>query len=148
MANAPPWRERLCEGMWCMPSLESSPTQAIRWLTIFVGSYLLLKGLINRFHHGFANFDRLEGRQLWLYPRHRRPAHENGSLRASQGHHQCPGPSKGYDQRSSEASRPPRLYHHRLGVSFHLEVLVIAMLFPWHQVETLHCLPPANGRSN
>ena len=87
LANALPWRRQLHEGMQCMPSLETSPTQAIRWLTIFAGFYPLLEGLIDRFCHGFANFDGLEGRQLWLNPCHCRPAHENGSLQASQGHH-------------------------------------------------------------
>ena len=148
LANAPPWRRRLCEGMQCMPSLESSPTQAIRWLTILASSYPLLERLIDGFRHGFANFDGLEGRQLWLNPCHCRPAHKDGSLRASQGHHQCLGPSRGHYRHSSEASRPPRLNRHRPGVSFHLEVLVIAMLFPRHQAETLHRLPPANGRPN
>ena len=131
-----------------MPSLKSSPTQAIWWLTILAGSYLSLEGLINGFRHGFANFDGLEGRQLWLNPRHRRPAHEDGSLRASQGHHRCPGPSRGHYQRSSEASRPPRLNRHQPGVFFHLEVLVIAMLFPRHQAETLYRLLLTNGRPN
>ena len=148
LANAPPWHRRLREGMRCMPSLENSPTQAIRWLTILAGSYPLLEGLINRFCHGFANFNKLEGRQLWFNPCHRQPAHEDGSLQASQGHHQCLGPSRGHYWRSSEVSRPPRLNRHRPGVFFHLEVLVIAMLFPWYQAETLHRLLSANRRPN
>ena len=148
LANAPPWHRRLREGMRYMPSLESSPTQAIRWLTILAGSYPSLEGLIDGFRHGFANFDGLEGRQLWLNPRHCRPAHEDGSLRASQGHHRCPGPSKGHYQRSSEASRPPRLNCHWLGVFFHLEVLIIAMLFLRHQAEIFHRLSAANERPN
>ena len=146
LANALPWRQWLYEGMQCMPSLENSPTQAIRWLTILAGSYLLLDGLINRFCHGFANFDELEKRQLWLNPCHYRPAHKDGLLQASQGHYRCSGPSKDHYWRSSKASRPPRLNCHRPGVFFYLEVLVIAMLFPRHQVKTLHCLLLTNKR--
>ena len=148
LVNTPLWRHPLREGIQFMSSLESSPTQAIQWLTILAGSYPLLEGLIDGFRHGFANFDGLEGRQLWLNPRHRRPAHEDGSLRASQGYHRCPGPSRGHYRHSSKASRPPRLNCYRPGVFFHLKVLVIAMLFPRHQAETLHRLPPANGRPN
>ena len=132
LANAPPWRQLLCEGMQCMPSLENSPTQAIWWLAILAGSYPLLKRLINRFCHGFANFNGLKERQLWLNPCHCQPAHKNSSLQVSQGHHQCPGPSRDNYWRSSEAWRLPRLNRHRPKVFFHLEVLVIAMLFPWH----------------
>ena len=148
LANALLWCQRLCEGVQYMPSLKSSPTQAIQWLTILAGSYLLLKKLIDGFCHGFANFDGLERKQLWLNPRHRWPAHKDGSLQASQGHHQCPGPSRDHYQRSSEASRPPRLNRHRPGVSFHLKVLVIAMLFPRHQAETLYRFLPTDGRSD
>ena len=131
-----------------MPSLESSPTQAIRWLTILAGSYPLLEGLIDGFCHGFANFNGLEERQLWLNPCHYWLAYKDNSLQASQDYHQCSGPCKGYHRRSGEASRLPRLDHHRPGVSFHLKVLVIAMLFPRHQAETLYRLPPTNGRSD
>ena len=146
LANAPPWRQQLRKKMQCMPSLKSSPTQAIRWLTILAGSYLLLEGLIDRFCHGFTNFDGLKGRQLWLNPCHCWPAHKDGLLQASQGHHWCLRPSRGHYQRSSKVSQPPRLNCHRLGVFFHLEVLIIAMLFSWHQAETLHCFSPTNGQ--
>ena len=44
-----------------MFGLESSPTQALSWLTIFAGSYPPLEEFIDRFYHGFANFDGLEG---------------------------------------------------------------------------------------
>ena len=146
LANAPPWRRRLREGMRCMPSLKSSPTQAIRWLTILAGSYPLLEGLIDGFCHRFANFNGLEKRQLWLNLCHRRPAHKDDLLQASQGHHQCPRPCRGYHQRSGEASRPLRLDQHQPGVSFHLEVLVITMLFPRHQIETLYRLLSTDRR--
>ena len=146
LANTWLWRWRLWKGMQCMPSLESSLAQAIRWLTILAGFYLSLKGLINGFCHGFANFDWLKKRQLWLNPCHCQPAHKDGLLQVSQGHYQYLGPCKSHHQRSGETSRPPRLNHHQPGVSFHLEVLVIAMLFPRHQAKTLYRLPPVNGR--
>ena len=146
LANALPWHQRQCKGMQYMPSLESNSTQAIQWLTILADFYPLLEKLIIWFCHGFANFDRLEKRQLWLNSYHCQPAHKDDSLQASQGHYQCLGPCRGHYWRNGEASRPLKLDHHRLGVFFHLEVLVIAILFPWHQAETLYCLPPANGR--
>ena len=148
LANAAPWCRQLRKGMQYMPSLESCPTQAIRWLTILADSYPLLKKLIDRFCHKFIDFDGLEGRQLWLNPCHRWPTHKDGSLRASQDHHWCPGPSRGHYRRSSEASRPPRLNCHQPGVLFHLKVLVIALLFLRHQTETLHHLLLTNERPN
>ena len=60
--------------MQYMPSLKNSPTQAIRWLSILAGFYPSLEKLIDRFCHGFANFNRLKGRQLWLNPYHCQPA--------------------------------------------------------------------------
>ena len=134
--------------MRCMSSLENSPTQAIWWLTNLAGSYPLVERFIDKFYHGFANFDGLKGKQLWLNPRHRRLAHEDGSLQASQDHHWCPGPCRSHHRRSGEASRPPRLDHHWPGVFFYLEVLAIAMLFSWHQAETLHRLLPIDGWSD
>ena len=41
--------------------LKNSPTQALWWLTILAGCYPLLEGFIDRFCHGFASFDGLEG---------------------------------------------------------------------------------------
>ena len=146
LTNAPPWLWGLREEMRCMPGLESSPTQALWWLTILADSYPPLEGFIDGFCHWSTNFDRLEGRQLRLNPRHRRSAHKDGSLRTSQGHHRRPGPCWGHHRRCSEASRPPGLNRHRLGVALHLKVLVIAMLFPRHQAETIYCLPPADKR--
>ena len=132
--------------MQCMPSLKSSPIQAIQLLTILVNSYPLLEELIDRFCHGFANFDGLKRRQLWLNPCHCWLTHKNGLLRASQGYYWCPRSSRSYYQRSNEASRPPRLNCHQPKVAIHLEIRVIALLFPWHKVETLYRLPFTNGR--
>ena len=148
LANVPLWRWRLHEEMQCMFSLKSNPTQAIRWLTILAGFYPLLKRLINKFCHGFANFDRLERRQLWLNPCHHQLAHKDDSLQVSQSHHWCPEPCKDHHQYSGEASRPLRFNCHQPGVAFHLKVLIITMLFFWHQVETFHCLPPTDRRSD
>ena len=132
--------------MQYMLSLESNPTQAIWWLTILIGFYSLLERLINRFCYSFANFDGQKKRQLWLNPCHYQLANKNDLLQASEGYYQCFGPSKGYYWHSSDISRPPRLNYQRPGVFFHLEILVIAMLFPRHQAETFYHLTPANGR--
>ena len=144
LANALPWRQRLYKEMRCMPGLKSSLAQALWWITIFANSYLSLEGFIDKFYHLFTNFDRLEVRQLWLNPCHCQLAHKNGSLQASQGHHQRPGPCWSHHQRGSEISRPLRLNCHWPGVVFHLKVLVITMLFPRHQVEAIYCFPPAD----
>ena len=148
LANVLPWRQGLYKGMQCMLSLKSSPTQALWWLTILANFYPPLEGFIDGFCHGFASFDGLEGGQLWLDTCHRQPAHEDGSLRASQGHHRCSGPCWGHHRRGSEASRPPGLNRHRPGVALHLEVLVIAMLFPRHQAEAINRLPSSDGWPN
>ena len=148
LANTLPWQWWLYEEMQCMSSLGNSPTQTIWWFTILANSYLLLKKLINRFYHKFANFDGLEGRQLWFNLCHRQLAHKYDLLQASQGHHWCFGLCRGHHQRSSEASRPPRLDYHQSGVAFHLKILVITMLFSWHQVETLHHFLSIDKRSD
>ena len=134
--------------MQYLPSLESSLIQAIWWLTIFTNSYLLLKGLINKFCHKFANFDRLKGRQLWLNPRYHQSAHKDSLLQANQGNYQCPGPCKRHYQYSDNPSQPLRLNCHWLGVVFHFKVLIIAMLFLWHQIETFHCFLPIDKQSD
>ena len=59
-----------------------------------------MEGFIDGFCHGFANFDGLEGGQLWLNTRHRRPAHKDGSLRASQGYHRWVSYEEDLDPRS------------------------------------------------
>ena len=112
-----------------MSDLRNSPAQALWWFTILASFYLLLKGFINGFYHWFSNFDRLEGRQLWLNPRHCQSAHKDSSLWASQGQHWRSESCWGHYQRGNEASRPPRLNHHRPRVAFHFKVLLIAMLF-------------------
>ena len=63
-------------------------------------------------------------------------------------HHQYSRPCRSHYQHSVEVLRPPRLDHHQPGVSFYLEVLVITMLFLWHQAETLHRLPSTDRRSD
>ena len=92
LANAPPWRQGLCKGIWCMPGLKSNSTQALWWLIIFANSYLPLEGFINRFSHGFTNFNGLEGRQLQLNPCYYWLAHKDGSLQTNQGHYWRLGP--------------------------------------------------------
>ena len=129
-----------------MSSLKSSLTQAIRWLTILACSYLPLEKFINRFCHGFANLNRLEGRQLWLNLCHRWLAHKDSPLQTSQGYHQCPKPCWGHYQCGSEALRPSKLNCHWLRVTIYLEILVIAILFPQHKAETLHCLLSTDGQ--
>ena len=134
--------------MQCMLSLKSNLTQAIRLLRILAGSYLLLKRLIDGFCHRFANFDGLEGRQLWFNPCHYWPAYKDDSLRASQGYYQYSKPCKRHYQCSGEALWSPKLDQHQSRVSFHLKILVIAMLFPQHQAETFYRLLPINKRSD
>ena len=73
--------------MQCMLSFESIMTQAIWWLTILADSYLLLERFINEFYYRFANFDRLEEKQLWLNLCYRQPAHKDSLLQASQDYH-------------------------------------------------------------
>ena len=96
--------------MQCMLGLKSSPTQALWWLIILASSYPPLKRFINRFCHGFASFDGLEGGQQWLNTRHCRLAHKDGSLQTSQGHHQCPRPGRGHYWHASETPQAPRLW--------------------------------------
>ena len=132
--------------MQYMLSLESSPTQAIRCLIILNGSYPSLERFINRFYHGFANLNGLKKSKLWLNPRHCLSAHEDGLLQSGQDNHQCPEPGWGHHQRGSEVSQPLRLNCHQLGIAIHLEILIIAMLFPWHQTETLYHLLSIDGR--
>ncbi len=62
-------------------------------LTIAAGTYASLEG---RFCHGVAHFHQLERRQLWLDPSHHWPAHENGTLSASQGHNWCSWPHRSH----------------------------------------------------
>ena len=128
-----------------MLGLKSSLPQALWGLTIFAGAHPPLERIINGFCHWSTNFDRLEGRQLQLNPRHCRLAHKDGSLQASQGHHRRPGPGRGHHRRGSETARAPRLDRHQPGVTFHLEVLVIAMLFLRHQAEAINRLPSSDG---
>ena len=127
-----------------MFGLKSSLAQALWWLTIIANSYPLLEEFIDGFCYWSTNFDGLEKRQLRLNPCHRRLAHKDGLLQTSQGHHRRPGPCWGHHRRGSEASRPPGLNRHRPGVALHLEVLVIAMLFPRHQAEAINPLPSSN----
>ena len=148
MANALPWRQRLYEGMQRMPGLKNSPAQGLWWFIIFASSYLSLERFIDGFCHWCTSFDGLEERQLWLNPCHRQSAHKNNLLRASEGHHQYPKPCWGHYWRGSEALRPPRPNCHRPGVAFHLKVLVIAMLFPWHQAEAINRLPSSDRWPN
>ena len=70
-----------------MSDLESSLTQALWWFIILAGSYLLLEGFINRFYLGFANFNGLEGWQLWLDACYCQLAHKDGLLQTSQGYY-------------------------------------------------------------
>ena len=131
--------------MRCMFGLESSPAQTLWWLTILANSYPPLERFINAFCHWSTNFDGLEGRQLWLNLCHRSSAHKDGSLWISQGHHWRPKPCWDHHWRGSKALRPLRLNCHRPGVTIHLKVLVIAILFPRHQTKTLHRFPPPDG---
>ena len=146
LANALPWYRQQCEKMQYMSSLKNSLIQAIRWLTILAGSYPPLERFIDGFCHGFANLNGLEERQLWLNPSYYWLAHKDGPLQTNQGYYWCPGPCWGHHWRGCETSWPPRLNCHRPGVAIHLEILVIAMLFPWHKAETLYRLPPTNGQ--
>ena len=130
--------------MQFMPSLKNNLIQVIWWLTIFAGSHPLLKKLINRFHHRFANLNRLKRRQLWFNPCLYWPTHKNDLLQASQSHYQYPRPSRSHYQCSNKASWPSRLNRHQLEVFFYHKVLVIAMLFSRYQAETLHRLLPIN----
>ena len=131
--------------MRCMLGLKSSPTQALWWFSILAGPYLTLERFIDGFCYGIASFDRLEGGQLWLDACHCQPAHNDGSLRTSQGKHWRPRPSKGHHRRNSEIPRALRLDRHQQGVALHLEILVIAMLFSRHQAEAINRLLSSNG---
>ena len=91
-------------------------------------------------------FDGLKGRELWFNPCHRSSAPKNSSLQASQGHHQRPRLCWSHNWRSNEASRTSKLNCHWLGIAFYLKVLVIAMLFPRHQAEAIHCLSLIDGQ--
>ena len=148
MAHSPPWRQQQHKKMRCMPDLKSRPAQALWWFTILASSYSLLERFVNRFYHWSTNFDGLKRRQLRLNLCLRQSAHKNGSLRANQGYHQCPRPCWGFYQHSSEVWRPPGLNYHQMGFAIHLKVLVITMLFPWHQAKTFHRLPPPDGRAD
>ena len=129
-----------------MPSLKSNLAQALWWLTILASFYLLLKRFINEFYHWFTNFDGLERRQLWLNPCHCRSTHNNSLLRANQGNHWRLWPCWGHHWRGNEASQSSGLNHHQLGVAFQLKVMIIAMLFPSHQIKAIHYLLSADGQ--
>ena len=75
-----------------MPSLKNSPPQTLWGLTIFANTDPPLEGFIDGFCHWSINFNGLEERQLRLNSCHRRSAHKDGLLQASQGPHQRPGP--------------------------------------------------------
>ena len=128
-----------------MPDLENTPSQALWEFTILVGAYPLLERFIDRFFYWFINFTGLKRRKLWLNLCHCQFAYKDGSLRVNQGHHWCLGPCKKYYQCGSEIPWSFRLDCHQLGVAVHLKNLVIAMLFPRHQVEVIYYLPPMDG---
>ena len=134
--------------MRCISGLESSPPQVLWGLTVLAGAYPPLKRFINGFCHWPINFDRLEGRQLWLNSCYCELAHKDDLLQISQDHYQRPGLCWGHHQRGSEALPPSGLNCHRPKVALHLKVLVITMLFFWHQAEVIHSFPPADRGPN
>ena len=142
MTNGLLCHQGLYEELQCMLTLKSSSIQTLWWLTIFANSYLPLKGFIDRFCHKFANIDGLEGKQLWLNPRHSQPAHKDDLLQTSQNYHQRSRPDKCHYCYGNETPRAPRLNHHQPQVTSHLKVLVIAMLFLRHQTEAIYWLSP------
>ena len=101
-----------------MPSLESSPPQALWELTILGSVYPPLEGFIKRFCFWFTNFDELEERWLWLNLSYCQLAHNNESLRASQSKYWRPWPCWGHYWRGNKVSRLSRLNYYWPGVAF------------------------------
>ena len=66
----------------------------------------------------------------------------------SQSHHQCSKTSESNHRHGGTTSRPPRLYHKRPRSDFYVQVLVFALLLPWHQATTVHCIPPSDQRKD
>ena len=148
LADALSRRQGLHKGMQYMFGFKKNPTEALWWLTILASSYPLLEKYIDRFCHKFANFDKLEGRQLWLNLCYRWPTHKDSLLQATQGHYQSLGPCWGHHQYGSDVSQSFRLNCHWIGVTLYLKIIIITMLLFKHQAKTLHCLLPVDKRLN
>ncbi len=132
-ANFSPQHWGLCNRLRRLPSFEISKTQALWLPAVLPSPNALMERLVYGFCYWITSFNQLERQNLWLNPSYRRQAHKNGSLWASQGNYQCPGPSGGHYGGTSAASWPFRLNCQWSRLGFHLEILVIVMLRFWDQ---------------
>ena len=122
--------------------------QALWWPLVLAGTNSLMEGPPDKFRYQITDFNQLEGWQLWLHPSHCWPAHENGTLWASQGHHQCFRTGGSNYWRSGVTSRPSGLHHQWLRSDFYVQVLVLALLLLWYQKTTLHRVTPSNKQAD
>ena len=134
----------LCPKIRRVSSLQSRLPQVLWGLTVATGANTLLEGPFIGFRHGITDFNQLKGRKLWLHPSYHRSAHENSALWASQGHHWYSGVSWSHFRHGSPAPWPLQFNHIRYRLIVHLQILIIALLLPWHQTKTLNCLPSSD----
>ncbi len=109
LAESPPRHWGLCNRLQCLPSFEISKAQALWWPVVLFSPNASIERLVYGFCHRTTSFNQLEKRNLWLNPSYRWQTYENGTLQASQGNYQYPGPSRGHHWDSSAAPWPPGL---------------------------------------
>ncbi len=123
---------------------KGTPPQAIPRSLIVAHSYSSGERPINRLGHRPPNLSRLEGWKLRRDIGHHQPAHENGTLRASQGHDGCTGSSRGDHRCGCTSSRSSEVNCYRSRLAFHIQILVLTMLLPRIQKKAIHSLLPSN----
>ena len=141
-------RQELCQRMWRLSCFKNCPPQALWKLTVLVCTDSPMEWTLDRLSDRFTAFCWLEGRQLQLDSRHSQPLDQDGILWACQGHQQRFGTSGSNYRRGCTTSRSPRLHHKWPGSDFYVQVLVLALLLPRHQVTALYHVPPSDRLAN
>ena len=131
-----------------MLGCKGSLPQVVRRLSIVTCLNSLMERLVNKLCYKPLNFSQLERWQLRLDIGHYWPAYKNSLLCTSQGHNWYTGLS-GNDNRYGCASpRSSGVNCDGLRLAFHIEILVLAMLFPRNQKKAMYSLPPPNRWPN
>ena len=122
----------LYERLWRLFSLQGSLSQALRWSSIVSYTNAPMEKPFDGLCDRSTGINQFKERQLRLHSSHCWSTPEDATLRTGPDLLWCIRACKSHHRRSSTPPRAPAFNRYWSRLPIHLDILVIALLLPWH----------------